>query len=44
MNLISNQPDEKDEQGYFILLASSKVKAKEGHDMSKTVLFVVEGK
>jgi Ca-activated chloride channel family protein len=42
MDLISYLPDEKDEQGYFMLLASPKVKAREGHDISKTVLFVVD--
>lgn len=42
MDLISYQSDEKDEQGYFMLLASPKVKAKDGHDISKTVLFVVD--
>ena len=42
MDLISYQPDEEDEQGYFMLLADPKVKAKEGHGISKTVLFVVD--
>lgn len=42
MNLISYQPVEVGEQGYFMLLASPKVDAKEGANISKTVLFVVD--
>ena len=42
MNLVSYQPDEDGEQGYFMLLASPKVKTKKGQVMPKTVLFVVD--
>lgn len=41
MNLVSYQPDEQ-EQGYFMLLASPKVKVKKGQEIPKTVLFVVD--
>ena len=41
MNLLSYRPDpEKD--GYFLLLASPKVKAKKGTVIPKTVVFVVD--
>ncbi|MEO2013028.1 MAG: VIT domain-containing protein [Fuerstiella sp.] len=42
MNLISYQPDEDGQQGCFMLLASPKVKAEKGKEISKTVLFVVD--
>jgi Ca-activated chloride channel family protein len=42
MNLISYQPEDKGEQGYFMLLASPKVKTKNGQVIPKTVLFVVD--
>lgn len=42
MNLISYQPDDSTEQGYFMLLASPKVKTKKGQAIPKTVLFVVD--
>lgn len=41
MDLVSYQPDDG-EHGYFMLLASPKVKMKEKHDISKTLLFVVD--
>ncbi len=41
MNLISYQPD-GDEQGYFLLLATPRVKAKNDVAFPKTVLFVVD--
>ena len=41
MDLISFQPD-GDEQGYFLLLASPKVKAKQNDAIPKTVMFVVD--
>lgn len=41
MDLVSYQPD-GGEHGYFMLLASPKVKMKEKHDISKTLLFVVD--
>ena len=42
LNLVSYQPDEDGQQGYFMLLASPKVKTKKGQDIPKTVLFVVD--
>lgn len=42
MNLISYKPDAPDEQGYFMLLASPKVKTKKKQVIPKTVLFVVD--
>ena len=42
MNLVSYQPDDDGKQGYFMLLASPKVKTKKGQEIPKTVLFVVD--
>ena len=41
MNLISYRPD-SDEQGYFLLLATPRVKAKNDAAFPKTILFVVD--
>lgn len=41
MNLVTFKPD-GDEQGYFLLLASPKVKAKKKAAIPKTVMFVVD--
>lgn len=41
MNLISYRP-EKDKDGYFLLLASPRVKAKKNSEIPKTVVFVVD--
>lgn len=42
MDLLSYMPEDEGEQGYFLLLASPKVKAKKDAELSKTVLFVVD--
>ncbi len=42
MNLVTYQPEGDKKQGYFMLLASPKVKTKKGQEIPKTVLFVVD--
>lgn len=42
VNLVSYHPDEEDEQGYFLLMASPKMKLRRNDVLPKTVVFVVD--